>query len=174
MTRLVSALIAVSLTTTPALVGRHADGDGPDAAAAFERLKQLAGNWQATAGDGKGAVTRFEVIANGSALLEKYSDPKMGAGGEMATLYHLDGSRLVLSHYCIAKNQPRMQLASYNPASGEMTFEFLDATNLPTGAGHMHRAQYTLESQDRFTTVWDFVKQGKTVFVEKQRFSKVN
>jgi len=150
-------------------------GDGnPDAAAAFERLKQLAGTWQATAGDGKGAVTRFEIVANGSALLEKYSDPKMGAGGEMVTLYHLDGSRLVLSHYCIAKNQPRMQLASYNPASGEMTFEFLDATNLSAGSGHMHRAQYTLESQGRFTTVWDFVKQGKTVFVEKQQFSKVH
>jgi hypothetical protein len=162
--------VALALAAVVWLTG----GGNPDAAAAFDRLKQLAGDWQATAGDGKGARTRFEVIARGSAIVETYSDPKMGAGGEMVTVYHLDGPRLVLSHYCIAKNQPRMQLASYNPASGEMTFEFLDATNLPSGAGHMHRAQYTIEGPNRFTTIWDFVKDGKTAFTEKQQFTKVN
>ncbi|MGH9311700.1 MAG: hypothetical protein ACRD09_15205 [Vicinamibacterales bacterium] len=169
MKRLAIGLLAALVSATvPASV------DDPNAAAAFERLKQLAGNWQSTAGDGKGAVTRFEIIGNGSAILEKYRDQKLGAGNEMVTMYHLDGARLLLTHYCMAKNQPRMQLASYDPASGELTFEFLDATNLPAGAGHMHRARYALEGPDRFTTVWDFVQGGKTTFSEKQQFSKVN
>jgi hypothetical protein len=167
MTRL--AILAVALVCA---IGVPPFADGPDAAAAFDRLKQLAGTWEATGGSGKGAVTSFEVVGGGSAILEKYRDPKMGAGNEMVTMYHLDGSRLLLTHYCMAKNQPRMQLETYDPATGELKFEFLDATNLPPGGGHMHRARYTLDGPDRFTTAWDFVKEGKTTFTEIQRFSR--
>jgi hypothetical protein len=91
----------------------------------------------------------------------------------MVTLYHLDGDRLLLTHYCMAKNQPRMRLASFDPLRGELRFEFLDATNLPTpAAGHMHRARYTVEGPDRFTTAWDFVEKGKTTFNEVFTFTR--
>ena len=50
---------------------------------------------------------------------------------------------------------------------------FLDATNLASpGAGHMHGARYTLENPDRFTTVWDFVKDGKVAYSETQHFTR--
>ena len=164
-----TCLAAAVLLTTPG----SGWGNDPDGKAAFERLKQLAGQWTATAGDGKGAATSFELIGGGSTILEKYSDPKMGAGNEMVTMYHLDGARLLLTHYCMAKNQPRMQLAFFDPATGELRFEFLDATNLASpGAGHMHSARYTLENADRFTTVWDFVKDGKVAYSETQQFTR--
>jgi hypothetical protein len=72
-----------------------ADGR-PDAKAAFERLKQLAGAWetQPKASARHPAVSRFELIGGGSAILEKYTDPGLGAGNEMVTLYHPDGDRL--------------------------------------------------------------------------------
>lgn len=151
-----------------------ADGH-PDAKAAFERLKQLAGAWesQPAAGGRSPATSHFELIGGGSAILEKYSDPNMGPGNEMVSLYHLDGDRLLLTHYCIAKNQPRMQLVAFDAAAGELRFEFLDATNLPSAdAGHMHRARYTLDGPNRFTTVWDFVAAGKVTFNEEQRFTR--
>jgi hypothetical protein len=169
MRHLVKCVAAVVLLTTPG----SAWGNGPDARAAFERLKQLAGAWEATAGDGKGAATSFEIVGGGATVLEKYRDPRMGPGNEMVTMYHLDGTRLLLTHYCVAKNQPRMQLAFYDPAAGELRFEFLDATNLASpGAGHMHSARYTLESADRFTTMWDFVKDGKVAYTETQQFTR--
>jgi hypothetical protein len=169
MRHLVKCLAAVVLLTTPGSVW----GNGPDARAAFERLKQLAGAWLATAGDGKGAATSFEIIGGGSTIVEKYRDPRMGPGNEMVTMYHLDGARLLLTHYCMAKNQPRMQLTFFDPATGELRFEFLDATNLASpGAGHMHSARYTLENPDRFTTVWDFVKDGKVAYSETQHFTR--
>ena len=168
------ALSIVLCSLALAAAGRAAEADGaPDARAAFERLKQLAGTWQSTA-PGKPATTRFEVIAGGSAILEKYSDPNMADGHEMVTLYHLDGDRLLLTHYCMAKNQPRLRLTAYDPATGDLRFEFLDATNLPSAdAGHMHRARYTVQSADRFTTQWDFVENGKTTFNEAFTFGRI-
>ena len=52
--------------------------DGP---AAFERLKTLEGTWEAVGKDGKKAVTVFELTANGSVLLERYTNPAMPSGG---------------------------------------------------------------------------------------------
>jgi hypothetical protein len=78
----------------------------------------------------------------------------MGAGNEMVSMYHLDGARLLLTHYCMAKNQPRMQLALCGPATGELRFEFLDAKNLALHAG------------------WDFVKDGKVAYSETQQFTR--
>jgi hypothetical protein len=117
--------------------------DVPNAAAAFERMKGLVGTWEAVAGDGRKATVRSELVAAGSALLERYLDPKMPAGSERITLYHLDGERLLLTHYCVAKNQPQMRLTHYDPENGVLSFDFLEATNLPDpNAGHMHRARF--------------------------------
>jgi hypothetical protein len=162
--------LAVLLLASPAGAGGR-----PDARAAFDRLKRLAGTWEAQDGSGKQpAVSRFEIVGGGSAILEKYSDPNLGAGNEMVTLYHLDGDRLLLTHYCMAKNQPRMQLVAFDPVTNELHFEFLDATNLPSpDVGHMHRARYSLQEADRFTTVWDFVAGGRTTFNEEQRFTRI-
>ena len=65
------------------------------------------------------------------------------------------------------------QLAFFDAATGDLRFDFLDATNLASpGAGHMHSARYTLENPDRFTTVWDFVKDGKVAYSETQQFTR--
>lgn len=86
--------------------------DTKSAGAAFEKLKGLAGTWQAVGTDGKKKRTTYELVASGSTLLERYVDEGMPSGSEMITLYHLDGGRLVLTHYCMAGNQPRMEASS--------------------------------------------------------------
>jgi hypothetical protein len=80
---------------------------GVDAAAAFERLKALEGAWETASADGKKATTTFELTANGTVLLERYANAAMPGGGHMVTAYHLDRTSLILTHYCVAKNQPR-------------------------------------------------------------------
>ncbi len=56
----------------------------------------------------------------------------------MITMFHLDGAnRLMMTHYCGAGNQPRMQ-ASASPDGKTLRFKFVDATNLEsTESGHM-------------------------------------
>jgi hypothetical protein len=142
--------------------------------AAFEKLKSLEGRWQSVGADGKKKMTTYEVVANGSALFERYEDESMPPGSEMLTLYHLDGGRLLLTHYCMSGNQPRMQATSFDAATGELKFDFLDATNLrsPTD-GHMHRARFRFEGPDRFTTEWEYFENGKTAFSEVVPMSRV-
>ena len=68
-----------------------------DAKAAYARLGTLAGEWEADTSMGKIHLT-YELIAGGSALVERETTDHMPP---METVYHLDGNRLQLSHYCI-------------------------------------------------------------------------
>src|ERR671939_399585 len=92
---------AVILASAVGLGADSAPAAGSSGEEAFARLKTLVGRWEAQ-GDRKEALS-YELIAGGTALLER----EMGADRpEMVTLYHLDGSRLLLTHYCMAGNQP--------------------------------------------------------------------
>jgi hypothetical protein len=140
-----------------------------DTKAAFARLKTLAGQWEAQTGAGKAQVS-YEVIAGGTALVERDS---MGDMPAMITVYHLDGDRLMLTHYCMAGNQPRMQAEAYDPSTGEIQFRFLDATNLAPGGGHMHNATFHISGTDRFTSAWDFYQDGKSAKTETFEYTRV-
>jgi hypothetical protein len=159
-----------------ALLGSKAPAaDAPDGAAAFERLKGLVGVWEVSEPAGKKATVRYELTASGSALFEHYSDSSMGKGNEMITMYHLDSGRLLLTHYCMAGNQPRMELKRFDPATGELDFDFLDGTGMKDeNAGHMRRAQFRLVDENRYTSRWEFVENGKTTFDEKQALTRVS
>jgi len=147
---------------------------GIDAAAVFERLKGLQGTWEAPGKDGKAARTTFELVANGTVLLEHYANAAMPGGGQMVTAYHLDGPDLVLTHYCIAKNQPTLKAERFDSATGEIQFEFVRASNLPSpDAGHMRRAKYRLDDPTHFTTEWEFFENGKKTMTERETFTKV-
>src|SRR5215471_20905571 len=103
-------------------------GDGKvDASAALARLKGLAGEWNVESARGKGH-SQFQVIAGGSVVLERFTEP---GGAEMLTAYHLDGDKLVLTHYCMAGNEPRMVAEKFDSASGELSFALRAA---PTSA----------------------------------------
>jgi len=132
-------------------------------AAAFARLKTLAGEWEANTAMGKVHLS-YEVIAGGTALVEHESGEKMPA---MLTVYHLDGDRLLLTHYCMAGNQPRMQARAFNAETGELEFQFLDATNLSgPGAGHMHNARFRFIDNDHLASQWDFYENGQKKMTE--------
>ncbi len=91
----------------------------------------------------------------------------------MVTAYHLDGDSLILTHYCIARNQPTLRADSFDAATGEIQFEFVRASNLASEkAGHMRRALYRIEDATHFTTSWDFFEGGKKTMTETERFQR--
>ena len=138
-------------------------------AAAFTRLKTLVGEWEGDTQMGKVHLS-YELIAGGTALVEKETGEKMPA---MLTVYNLDGDRLLLTHYCMAGNQPRMQARAFNPESGELEFQFLDATNLAAGAGHMHNARFRFVDHDHLATQWDFFENGQRKMTESAQYTRV-
>lgn len=55
----------------------------------------------------------------------------------MVTVYHMDGNALVLTHYCAARNQPRMKAVAITPE--RIDFDFTGGTNInPAKDAHMH------------------------------------
>ena len=80
---------------------------------------------------------------------------------DMITMFHLDGDRLLLTHYCGAGNQPRMK-ATASPDGKTITFDFVDATNLASPQiGHMHRVIFSFPDADHHTEEWIFLQDGK-------------
>ena len=79
----------------------------------------------------------------------------------MITMFHLDGERLLMTHYCGAGNQPRM-VASASPDGKTFTFSFLDATNLATpDAPHMNHLVISMPDANHHTEEWVFSDHGK-------------
>lgn len=164
----VSALLSLlvlssACATTSSSVG-GTSGDVTVAKAQFERIKSLAGEWSGTFGDAGQAVPaeiRYRVTAGGSAVEETMAP---GSEYEMVTLYHLDGGRLMLTHYCAAGNQPRM-VAQPAAMSGEhptIHFDFVDATNLASPMdGHMHQAEIEFDGSNHIESRWTYFKDGK-------------
>ena len=140
-----------------------------DARAAYSRLTGLAGDWNVESARGKGR-SQFQVIAGGSVVLERFMEP---GGGEMLTAYHLDGDKLVLTHYCMAGNEPHMVAERFDAASGELNFAFAGGANIGADTGHMHDAAFRLTSNEQFDAKWNFVEGGKVKFSEEVHYTRV-
>src|SRR3989442_1101923 len=95
-------------------------GDEPPAKAApahpgLERIKKLAGTWVEADKDGKPTdkvVSVVKVTAGGSAVHETFFP---GTPMEMVSVYHADKGDLVMTHYCVLGNQPRMKADPKSP-----------------------------------------------------------
>jgi len=152
----------------------HSSAAPADAPAALAKLQSLAGTWEGTASDGSKSRVQYEVIAGNSAVVERFVNDKMGAENAMVTVYYLDGGRLLLQHYCMAKNQPRMKAESFDAAGNELRFEFLDATGLPNPqAGHMHNATFHFIDANHISQEWEFFENGKQKFAESLQYTRV-
>ncbi len=171
-------LLAVGLVTIAITIAGGTERDtgaaAVDAKAAFAQLKQLEGVWEAPAAGGKMARTEFEVTANGTVLLERYTNASMPGGGRMATAYHLEGNDLVLTHYCIAKNQPRLVATKIAPDGRGATFEFLDGTGMTSrDAGHMDKVVYDFTDADHYTSRWTWYSKGEERWLEQIEHERV-
>ena len=136
---LVGAILVASVAANEPQKAVSNQENGNNAAAAFERLKKLAGDWELAnpkdaAEKGKTAV-RYHVTSGGSAVVETIFP---GTEHEMLTVYHRDGDQLVLTHYCVLGNQPRAR-AKFGSDKDEIAFEFAGGCCLNADKdAHMH------------------------------------
>ena len=98
---------------------------------------------------GRPGAPRFAARASsGNALMHEMR----GTGpDDPITMVHLDGDRLILTHYCDAGNQPRMA-ATISPDGRTIVFDFVEATNLESSQhGHMQRVIFNFIDADHHT-----------------------
>ncbi len=127
-----------------------------DAHKSFDLLKGMEGNWAGKNNQGQPIEVTFRVTAGGSALMSEIH----GHGPEnMITMFHMDGDRLLMTHYCGAGNQPRMKVISSDAKS--VSFEFFDGTNIGPGDGHMQHVTFTQPDVDHHVEEWIFLDHGK-------------
>ena len=130
------------------------------AASAFERLKAMDGEWIDVTGafGKKGAVVAtYKVTGAGNTVIESFP---VGTPYEMTTVYHRDGSHIVLTHYCSGGTQPKMRAKEIN--GDIMAFAFDGGTNIdPATTSHMHNMQWEFISKDEVKAEWHNWDKGK-------------
>ena len=112
-------------------------------------MKKLAGTWLAADKDGKPTdqvMSIIKVTAGGSAVHETLFP---GQPHEMVSVYTADGPDLIMTHYCVLGNQPRMKAEANSPPN-QIVFHFAGGTNLnPAKDKHMHDATLTIVGDGR-------------------------
>ncbi|MCU0878656.1 MAG: hypothetical protein MUF06_12795 [Pirellulaceae bacterium] len=116
--------------------------------AGLDKLKSLVGTWVVADKDGQPTEEVASVIkltAGGTAIHETLFP---GQPHEMVSIYTADGPDLVMTHYCMLGNQPRMKADPKSPAN-QIVFQFAGGSNLdPKKDKHMHAATLTFVDAD--------------------------
>lgn len=170
MRKLMTLICLAALTAGGALYA----GENPETKAAaaaakptvpsrLDIIKRLAGDWVEVGQDGRPTgkvVSTYRLTAGGSAVQETLF---AGTDHEMITLYHMDGDDLVLTHYCVTGNQPRMKAEKQTDRT-KLIFRCAGGTNMKSeNDEHMHRATIVWKDDDHIHSDWEEVKDGKNV-----------
>jgi hypothetical protein len=152
-----------TLIAVLALAG-SAEAAAVDAERLFERIKSLEGQWHGKSTKGWEERGKVQVIAGGSAVMFTSFDAHPGE--TMVTMVHLDGDRLLLTHYCVAKNQPRLVATRYDEAAGVATFEYLDGLR-SRDKGHMDKVVMTFTDSNHYRSRWTWCQNGQERWMEE-------
>jgi hypothetical protein len=157
-------MLSVALMSLAAVAFAQTDAQKSDGQKSFDKLKTLAGSWEAHVTtvpqqadlEGQLVQVSLRVTSMGNALMHEMS----GAGrpDDPITMLYLDGDRLVLTHYCDAGNRPRM-VGKVSADGKTVEFDFLDVAG-STQHGHMHHAVFTVVDANHHTEDWTYMMPG--------------
>ncbi|MBK5258282.1 MAG: hypothetical protein JJE51_01695 [Thermoanaerobaculia bacterium] len=163
----IKILVMAAVLTSTSIPLEAAVPSGASARLAYSTLAKLAGSWRSTSTKGWTEEASYVIGGKGSVVMEisRFVDtPK----DSMMTAFYLDGERLLLTHFCEAKNQPRLHATEISEDGRRIRFTFLDATNLKSpGAGHMHDAEFHLIDDDHMTSRWSWFQDGTEKWMEE-------
>ncbi len=154
---LIVLVMMVAAGNVTADEGHHAATAGSKE---LERVKTLAGRWEGTTQHGTGAqepaAVEYKVTSGGSAVIETLFP---GTPHEMVSVYHDEGDKLAMTHYCMLGNQPRLQLIS----STDKQLELSLAPDSGIGATeqHMHAVTLAWTDANHLTQAWSGYQDGK-------------
>lgn len=133
-------------------------------ASAFDRLKTLAGTWEADSPAGGKLTGTIVLVSKGTAIEETLGTPE----DNEVSLYTRDGGGIAMTHYCAltaSGNQPRLETGVIAAGQDEFVFSFVSAANLATPAdAHMRRMVLRLKDATHFSEVWTKREKGKDTF----------
>ncbi|KAF0244292.1 MAG: hypothetical protein FD180_2666 [Planctomycetota bacterium] len=123
----------------------------------WEPLVALAGEWEMTGQDGKKMTACVIEVTSGGSIVRERLFP--GTPNEMTNVYCMDGSDVVLTHYCHAGNQPHMRATS--GAGGKFDFAFESVTLPAADAFYMGSMTLVISDKDHMEQAWNSVQGEK-------------
>jgi hypothetical protein len=160
-----AALFAAAAFALPQGPGAQNGARESPAAGALARLATLNGDWSGSvewtgARTSRGTMNaRYFATGFGSAVVETLISDGVPT---MSTVYHTDGPDLRMTHYCGARNQPRLKASKIDLGSGAIDFAFVDATNLSSpDAPHVTGLEVRFGDEDHVTLTFLFEEGGK-------------
>jgi hypothetical protein len=141
---------------------------------AFERMKQLVGDWQGTMDMGEKGVMKstlsYKLTAADSAIVETVFE---GMPHEMTSVYHDDSKRrLTMTHYCAEHNQPILALTSM--VGNELTMDLSKNSDIDTAKElHIHSLTIQFDGNDKMTQQWVAFDNGKKGQVTEISFTRI-
>jgi hypothetical protein len=142
-----------------------------DAQKTFDKMKNLAGNWQgpvttqpkiAEMGEGTLTEVTLRVESRGNSLVHEMKAANKAddwmRNDHPVTMFYVDNDKLTLTHYCDAGNRPRM-VARSSPDGKTVEFDFLDVSG-STASGHMQHALFTIIDANHHTEDWTYMMPG--------------
>ena len=158
MKAVISMFLPVLVFTSVTLAGPMKETyNGSDE---FERMKTLAGTWKGEMDMGQGVqpiTVVYRVVSGGSAIEERTF---AGTPMEMITMYHDQGGKLAMTHYCSLHNRPGMILKASDDDS--ISFDFDPTCGIdPKKEMHMHSLKLKFTNSDELTQTWTHFEDGK-------------
>ncbi|HUI64905.1 MAG TPA: hypothetical protein VL126_08680 [Bacteroidota bacterium] len=125
----------------------------------LDRLKSLLGTWNGKDAQGNSLSASFRLVADERSVMETFSREE---GNESTvTMFYDDDGTLMLSHYGVRGNQPRMRLDHLKSTDNSLVFTLLDMTDLKSDKdAQLREITFRLAEGVHLTQTWDFLKEG--------------
>jgi hypothetical protein len=137
----------------------------------FERIKELVGVWEGTSNkEGEKVTVKYELTSGGSAIVEELFP---GTPHDMISVYYDKGGKLSMTHYCMLRNRPHMELTK----AGANDLDFVLVADSDINAGkdaHMHALRVVFVDKDHITQEWTMFENGKDKQVAIFKLSRVH
>ncbi len=159
------------MTTSAFVVAALVASGASPSETSFEKMKTLVGTWSAPLSTpGKEVRVSFRLVSNDSTLVETSTSP---SGRETMTVFHVDGGRVLATHYCAQGNQPRLALTKRGDKPASWAFDYVDATNLSSPqASHLHHLDLVQTDDGHFVLTETYRENGKDQ-ADTYRFARV-
>lgn len=124
-------------------------------------MRKLEGRWESADADNDGKpdqVAEYKSTAGGSVIIETIFP---GQPQEMVTTYHKDGDRMVVTHYCMLGNQPRLR-STDESKDGKFVFAFEGGANINAEVdAYMGGLVFEIVDDNSIKGTWTHFSKGK-------------
>ena len=164
-----AVVLCALFVTLPVFAGSHSGETKSNAG--YDKMKTLVGTWKGKDAEGKMLSVSYKVVSAGSTVMETLD--MMDTPEAMITMYHVNGDKLMMTHYCSMGNQPRMKADKMSADGSMITFNMYDASNLAKKTdAHMSKLVVTFKDADHFVQEWSMSQDGKVAHVGKFEFER--